>query len=295
VDDRSITRATRGTIAPMLKRILALPLMLLAAVPLLAGCSADSISAEGIAQAAATTSAKGGAKLSLRATVTVPGGPPITMIGSGVLDPQRKVGRIHMSFAGPAGVGGAMQQEMIVDGFTMYMRVPSLGAGLGSGKKWLKFDVAKAGKALGIDVSQMGSFGQDPSQSLQMLKAVAGDVKTVGEEDVRGVSTTHYSATIDLAKYPATVPATARAAVRRSVDQIARLTGTRTIPVDVWVDGDDVVRRFSQTLKMTVAGSVMQTKQTMELYDFGTKVHVQAPPKSEVQDLSDLAGGLTTG
>jgi len=37
----------------------------------------------------------------------------------------------------------------------------------------------------------------------------------------------------------------------------------------------------------------MQIKQTIELYDFGTKVDVTAPPARQLQDVSvsDLAGG----
>ncbi len=125
---------------------------------------------------------------------------------------------------------------------------------------------------------------------MQMLKAVSGEVEKVGDEDVRGVSTTHYRATIDFDKYPLAVPAANRAAVRKSIDSLIKLTGTRTVPVDVWVDGDAVVRRFAQTTRMNVPGAGrMQMKQTIELYDFGTKVDVQAPPAREVQDLSELA------
>ena len=279
----------------MLKRILALPLLLLAAAPLLSGCSTESLTAQGIAQAAEKTSAKGGSKIAIRQTTTIPGAGGIEMTGDGVIDSRRGVGHVTMRFGGgPAAGGKAMTQEMIIDRFTIYMRSALFAAGLKNGRQWLKFDLAKVGKELGFDLSQLAQVGQDPSQSLQMLKAVSGDVKKVGEEDVRGVSTTHYRATVDFAKYPAAVRAADRAAVRKSVDAIVKLTGQRTVPVDVWVDGDDVVRRFGQTLKTGTGSATMQMKMTIELYDFGTKVEVKAPPAAKVQDITDLAAGGRT-
>ena len=278
----------------MFKRVLALPLMLLAAAPVLSGCSTDSLTAQGIAQAAETTSAKGGAKVSMRTTTTIPGGGALKMTGDGVIDSKRRVGHMTMRFGGLPG-SEAMTQEMIFERFTIYMRSKLFGAGLESGKKWLKFDLSKVSKDLGIDLAQLGQVGQDPSQSMQMLKAIGGDVKKVGEEKVRGVDTTHYSATVDFAKYPAAVPASDRAAVKKSMDNLIKLTGQRTVPVDVWVDDDKVVRRFGQTIKTKLPGAgSMQMKMTMDFYDFGTKVDVKKPPADQVQDISELAAGLRT-
>jgi predicted small secreted protein len=279
----------------MFKRILALPLMLLAAAPVLSGCSTDSLTAQGIAQAAETTSAKGGAKVSMRTTTSIPGGGALQMTGDGVIDSKRRAGHMTMRFGGLVPGGEAMTQEMIFDRFTIYMRSELFGAGLQSGKKWLKFDLAKVSKGLGIDLSQLAQVGQDPSQSMQMLKAVGGEVKKVGEDEVRGVDTTHYSATVDFDKYPAAVPASDRAAVKKSIERLVKLSGQRTIPVDVWVDDDEVVRRVAQTIKTKVPGAgSMQMKMTMDFYDFGTKVDVEKPPADQVQDISDLAAGLRT-
>jgi hypothetical protein len=278
----------------MFKRILALPLLLLAAAPALSGCSTDSLTAQGIAQAAETTSAKGGSKVSMRTSTTIPGGGgALEMSGDGVVDSKRRIGRMTMRFGGLVPGGEAMTQEMIFDRFTIYMRSELFAAGLKSGKKWLKFDLAKVSKGLGIDLSQLGQVGQDPSQSMQMLKAIGGDVKKVGDEKVRGVDTTHYSATVDFDRYPAAVPASDRAAVRKSIDSLIKLTGQRTVPVDVWVDDDKVVRRFGQTITTKIPGAgSMQVKMTMDFYDFGTKVDVTAPPAAPVQDISALAQGL---
>ena len=149
----STPRVRQGTIARMFKRILALPLMLLAAAPVLSGCSTDSLTAQGIAQAAETTSAKGGAKVAMTQTMTIPGAGAMKMTGDGVVDSKRRVGRMTMRFGGPATGGEAMTQELIVDKFTIYMRSELFAAGLKSGKKWLKFDLAKVSEDLGIDLA----------------------------------------------------------------------------------------------------------------------------------------------
>ena len=126
---------------------------------------------------------------------------------------------------------------------------------------------------------------------LRQLKAAGGDIEKVGEEDVRGVATTHYKATIDFERYPELVPADERAAARASMRQLIKLTGARTAPVEVWVDDDDLVRRLEQTTKLTIPGAgPMSMVQQLELYDFGTKVDIDVPDPAEVADMTDLAG-----
>ena len=65
------------------------------------------------------------------------------------------------------------------------------------------------------------------------------------------------------------------------------------IPIDVWVDGDDLVRRMTLDYTAKVAGSGWTTKTrastvTMEFYDYGAEVDVQPPPADEVTNLAEL-------
>ena len=126
---------------------------------------------------------------------------------------------------------------------------------------------------------------------MQVLEVVSGDVKKLGDEQVRGVDATHYRATDDLRKLPSVVPEATRAAAKATVDKTIQLTGTRMIPVDVWIDGDNLVRRLEQKL----AAQGMPITQRIELYDFGTKVDVEPPPAREVKDLSDVAAAGLAG
>ena len=136
------------------------------------------------------------------------------------------------------------------------------------------------------------------SPQLGQLLGASGDVERVGRELVRGVRTTHYRATIDLRRYPQLAPAAERAAARWAIEQIIEETGASTVPVDVWIGPDRLVRRLTQKLTLTAHGGPSATEQTFELYDFGAKVAIPLPGADEVADVTDLAvaggGGTAT-
>ena len=84
------------------------------------------------------------------------------------------------------------------------MRSDLFGAALG-GKDWMKIDLKRAMSSFGLDLGASGQFGQSASEQLRMLRAVSGEVSEEGHEQVAGVDTTHYSATVDLRR-PNIVP-----------------------------------------------------------------------------------------
>jgi hypothetical protein len=126
--------------------------------------------------------------------------------------------------------------------------------------------------------------GTDPSQSLDLLRAASSDFREVGEEEIRGVQTTHYEGTVDLEKVAEQVPEDARESYRRLMEQ----SGQREIPMEVWIDEDGLTRRvhYEQTLG---DGTTMDL--TQEYFDFGVEVDVEPPPDEDVLDISDLVGG----
>jgi hypothetical protein len=195
-------------------------------------------------------------------------------------------GRMTMDLSGLAGgaVGGRV--EMIFDELLFYMKFPEeIAQGIPGGKEWIRFDLTKLGKQEGFDLQQMMQLsGTDPSQSLGLLSAAGADFREVGEEDVRGVSTTHYEGTVDLEQVAEQVPEEARESYRRLME----LSGESEVPVEVWIDEEGLARRirYQQTL---ADGTTMDL--TQEYYDFGTEVDVEPPPDSEVLDLSDLMSG----
>jgi len=276
----------------MSPRLLLALLAALLAIGVLSGCgSSDSLSSEAVARAADATVAKGGTKISIASDSVLPGGGQLTMSGEGAVNTKTQQGHLTLkAIAAPPSVDKAtLTQDLVFDRFVFYMRSPAFAAALENGKKWVKIDLIKAGKAAGIDLTLLSQTGQDPTQSLRLLKAVSGEVKKVGDEDVRGVKTQHYKATVDLKKYPDTVPAKDRAAAQSTIDNLIKRLGSSTSPVEFWIDDDHLIRRYAQTLKLKVAGGASSIKQRIEYYDYGSKVDVSLPPAGEVRDLTDIA------
>ena len=62
------------------------------------------------------------------------------------------------------------------------------------------------------------------------------------------------------------------------------------IPVDVWVDADQLVRKISIDLDAKQPGTGMPVKASLvvELYDYGTPLELNLPPADEVVDASTL-------
>jgi hypothetical protein len=167
------------------------------------------------------------------------------------------------------------------------MRIPFLNASLPGVKPWLKLDLDRSARSSGLDFSgflQLGRGG-DPTQTLRYLRA-AGDVKRVGTETVRGVETTHYHATIDLEKVPSTVRPADRARTRRAVRRLEQVTGLRSLPVDVWADAQDRVRRLRIDEALNLGTGTAEMTVDSQLYDFGVPVEVTLPPASDVTDLT---------
>ena len=110
----------------------------------------------------------------------------------------------------------------------------------------------------------------------------------IGAEQVQGVPTTHYRATIDYDQYASRVAPAQRVAASQSVAALERLTGVHSQLVDVWVDGQHRVRReefdFHECLPGTSGSS--QIHLNIEFFDFGVQAMPTVPPASEVADIT---------
>jgi len=175
--------------------------------------------------------------------------------------------------------------EMIFDGhhgLIMYMRSPLFDKVVPTGK-WVKMDVAKLAKKQGMDLGALMNANQaDPSQSLRMLMASSG-ARVTGAERIRGVDTTRYAFNIDFKKL---------AHDNKALRQLTERAGTVSAPAEAWIDRQGRVRRLSVTMTMGAAqlGTPMTMSITEDLYDFGERTPIAAPPESLVVDLSSLPG-----
>lgn len=180
--------------------------------------------------------------------------------------------------------------QIVIDGTTAYLRIPML-QGLTGTSGWLSAtpeELAAAGGSLGVT----GGTG-DPSHLLDTLRGIAGDVDEVGPDEVRGVATTRYRATVDLGQAIDQAPEAQREDLRTMLDQLG--SDVASIPVEVWVDADGLARRFvmdfgdlaAQT--MGVDGSATLT---LELFDYGEDVAIEVPDPSEVTPIGGLLGSF---
>ena len=137
-----------------------------------------------------------------------------------------------------------------------------------------------------LDAYGLGELQQDPGQLRSLPRASSTKVTNTGTAVVRGIETTRYAAQLELTKAleanldaPGST-ATERAALRRAADELRARSAPQTLPVAVFVDGEGLVRRL--TLR-DAEGSV-----SVDFWDFGADVDVEAPPARDVSDISGL-------
>jgi hypothetical protein len=108
---------------------------------------------------------------------------------------------------------------------------------------------------------------------------------------VAGVETTHYRGTIDLDSAYNRLPADARGELEQALAQARKQFGGVSMPVDVWIDGDGLLRRMTFIMKTGSRASMpLRMEMTMEIPEYGITLDLPIPAASDVTDLGDLAG-----
>lgn len=183
---------------------------------------------------------------------------------------------------------GSWRLEVIQNGDTVYVRTPLLDGKLPAGKTWVEGKAKDLATQGGSQLGQFGSLaGTDPRDAFAYLKAVSGSIETVGGESVRGVDTTHYRATIDPAKIESMLPAEQRQGLG-SLDGLLGQAGLGAIPLDVWIDAEQRVRKLELSLALGSGDQAAGAHLTMELYDYGQPLDVSLPPAGQVVDAATL-------
>jgi hypothetical protein len=206
--------------------------------------------------------------------------------GNGATDFATGTGSFTMSFLG-------IDIEMVTDGTTTYIHVPDGGKLPGATKPWVS--VPNSAMRSGGSFSGM----QSATGFLDALRGIGGNIRTVGDEHVNGVDTTHYHVTVRLADAIAAAPEAQRAQARAALEQLDQL-GAAEMPVDVWITDDGIPVRQVMTFEGSNGVSAlagMQMKVTVDLSDFGAPVKVDVPPADQVQaidpsEIGSLFGGL---
>ena len=143
------------------------------------------------------------------------------------------------------------------------------------GRHWIRYTydyLATLGGGSGAMMTDL-MRNTTPNQSVRLLLA-SEDVRKVGEEKVAGVSTTHYSGTVDVAGLAA------GSALRKQLTQ----AGVTTETVDIWVDGKDLLVKKAEKAD-TANGALTQTAYYS---DYGVQVSADRPPAADTEDFRTL-------
>jgi hypothetical protein len=256
-----------------------------------------------LTQSAAATASARTARTSISVTLTGLGDDSLStgaydIAGTGVVDFVTRDADVSLSIPllDRLGGGGAIE-ERIVSG-VVYTKMPAgvlRAAGLPAAVRWLSLDPKHAA---GADPSALSQSQVDPAGQLAFLAAVSDDVRTIGDEPVRSVATTHYAATID-----GVLDSRGDArmtALRAKLAQLRSAIGARGLALDVWLDRDGRVRRIVVSVPLSprpgAAGADrVGPDATMRIqgdfYAFGTPVRVAAPPQSQTRPYGTLRIG----
>ena len=163
-----------------------------------------------------------------------------------------------------SGMGGTGDMEIIVVDNAMYMKLAVMS------DKFLKLDLDDPDNPVG------GSFtGQlDPRAQAEVMEDGLQTATYVGQEEVEGETLDHYTAVVD------------STAMLEQMEGAADVAGQlpETITYELWLTDEGLFRQMEIDMG-AVAGEMR-----MRFVDWGTDVDIEAPPASEVTDMSDMAG-----
>jgi hypothetical protein len=222
----------------------------------------------------------------------------LTATGTGSIDARDRTGSVV--FVMNAGndpdlkkaLGGlTLRLEELVDGTTVYVKLPpAIASKLPGGRPWMKVDLAKASGVPGFSSLANNPVSSDPSQFLSYLRATSGHVSKLGTEVVNRVQTTHYHATISLDRVPDALPSASRKGAKQAVSSIEQLTGLKQLPVDAWIDSNNLIRRMRLSFAESLAPSVkLNIGMTMDFIKYGPQPKPAFPSPDQVSDASSLS------
>lgn len=263
-----------------------------------AGCGGGGTSSalplDPVAAAATKTQAAGAARIRFAVAVSSPQGKTFRLHGSGAIDGGNSrlsfrlgsfLHQTGMHSAAMAQLAHGSVQEITTEqngNYFVYLRLGSLVASqLPGGQQWVKIDLSELGRSAGVDLSKLLAGSQlQPGDLLSLLRSNGAKVHKVGPATVNGVATTHYRVVVDL-----------RARLKELGSPLLSAAAAQVpkVPEDVWIGKDGLVRRVRVSVNLPHGGAPAHTAMTMDIYDYGAGIHIEAPPSSQVFDATQLA------
>ena len=268
----------------------------------IAGCGAEDdepVEPAVVTSAVDATRAAGGVRIRMVATIAPEAGDGVGEHAtiSGVADLRRHAGRFKLANpeladvyeqatgrpTDPADFAG----DLILLGPAIFVRLPVLSEQAGEGKPWVLQTTSQARiGAEGVDFSHLARVnGNDVAQTFEDLRHARDVSRLEDEDEVAGVRTAHYRATVDLGE-------------TEDAHGFESLTGSTEYPVELWIDDRGLIRKFRMTTTPKLATAspnrVQDGRIDLEavVEEVGLTVRVKAPPEEDVA-VRDPEGGLS--
>ncbi|WP_432041681.1 hypothetical protein [Streptomyces cadmiisoli] len=194
----------------------------------------------------------------------------ITYTGGTIADTMRRLGST------------SMEARYLPDAY--YARMGDAFAEKAGGRHWVRYAYDEMADLAGGS----GAYLQDqmrnttPQQSVELLLA-SGDVRKVGEEQVRGERTTHYAGTVDVADLAARNPHLSESRLA-DLKALLERAGVTSQSVDIWINDRDLLVKKVEKGR-TATGELTQTAYYS---DYGADVDAEPPPADDTQDFDEL-------
>lgn len=155
----------------------------------------------------------------------------------------------------------------------------------GTDEGWIE---TEADDASDITSGFGGTGNGSPVDILTVLEDANADITEIGTEEVRGVSTTHIRALIDVAEMEASLSDEDRATLERDLGDVP----TDALPMDIWIDDDGLIRRYSLDLSdFDENDDIDQAGLVFEFFDYGEDITIEVPPADQIISADELDPG----
>jgi len=246
-----------------------------------------------LANAVAATRAVDRARFELRTTVAQ-AGQELTFVHRGAFDDRG--GRVQaeadmtdaaatLEAAGqPLDGDWSQPTRMVVAGETVYSQLGPMAEELGrEPTDWTSAGLV-AVMSQGATDNDTLALALDPLGPLDLLQHTVLEIGPAGgngEASVRGEPAEHLRAMLALG---GATPDGATEPSPGSFEGRLRAAGVESLPVDVWIDGDGVVRRLVVRLDASMAGGTggSSLTTTFDLYDVNGDIEVEVPDPGDV-------------
>ena len=241
-----------------------------------------------LAAALAASRATGRARIEMVTTIAGPAG-PVALIHRGAYDQAGGRARAESDMSAladaleaaglPPGGDWSHPNGVVIDGDTLYSQLGPMAESLGrEPTDWIQVPLL-AVMAQGATDNDALALALDPLGPLDLLQRRVVEIGEApggggegGSEEVRGTAVRHLRASLAL---DGLTPDGATGPSPSSFEGRLRAAGVDVLPVEVWLDESDVVRRLRVSLDDALGGGGLST--TYELYDVEGDVDIEVP------------------